>query len=101
MPFQPLQSAADGATTPVLSLSSTAPDRLISGELNLAITLQRVSPLPTRLPTFAPLSAEKTRLTLNRELSAHLVKSMGTSTSAWAPDGMLFSWIGNGTSAFG
>ena len=44
-------------------------------------TLQRVSPLAAKLPTSAPLSAEKTRLTLNRALVAQLEKSMGTSTS--------------------
>ena len=70
-------------------------------ELNLATTLQRVSPLPAKLPTSAPLSAEKTRLTLNCAPSVHLEKSMGTSTSAWPPGGILFSSIGNGRSAFG
>jgi hypothetical protein len=101
IPFRSLRSAADGAAAPVLCHSSTALGLLISGESSLATTLQRVSPLTAKLPTSAPLSAEKTRLTLNCALSAHLENSMGTSTSAWPPGGILFSSIGNGRSAFG
>jgi hypothetical protein len=73
---------------------------LIVRELNRATALQRLSPLPAKLPTSAPLSAEKTRLTLNCALAVHLEKSMGTSTSAWPPGEILFSSIGNGRSAF-
>jgi hypothetical protein len=59
-------------------------DELPQGPLYSVMVPNRyfVSSLSMTLPTSAPLFAENTRLTLNRALSEHLEKSIGTATLA-------------------